>query len=136
MSSPRRFTILAALLVTAAVATGAAGCAGERVSGATKTEAALPAVAVVRAEIGTVESAIEISGNLAPEKRVDIRSKLPGTLDKVLVQLGDRVTEGQVLATLDGREIEAQVDAAVAAVAVARAGVDAADAAFQNAGQE
>jgi membrane fusion protein (multidrug efflux system) len=43
---------------------------------------------------------------------------------------------GQPLATLDRREIDAQVDAAVAAVAVVRASVDAADAAFQNAGQE
>ena len=46
------------------------------------------------------------------------------------------MTEGQTLATLDRREIDAQVDAAVAAVAVVRAGVDAADAAFENAGQE
>ena len=91
---------------------------------------------MVRADNGTLETAIELSGNLAPETRVDIRSKLPGTLDKVLVQLGAAVTEGQTLATLDRREIDAQVDAAVAAVAVVRAGVDAADAAFENAGQE
>ena len=136
MSNPRRFRLAAALAATAAVAVGAAGCAGEQASAAAAKDAPLPAVAVVRAEVGSVESAIELSGNLAPEKRVDIRSKLPGTLDNVLVQLGDSVTEGQVLATLDGREIEAQVDAAVAAVAVARAGVDAADATFQNAGQE
>jgi RND family efflux transporter MFP subunit len=139
MRSSRLFWILAVTVVTATVAVTTSGCAGERVSAtATETEkaAALPAVAVVRADNGTLETAIELSGNLAPETRVDIRSKLPGTLDKVLVQLGAMVTEGQTLATLDRREIDAQVDAAVAAVAVVRAGVDASDAAFDNAGQE
>jgi len=132
--------ILAVTVATATIAAGSSGCASERVSGATATEtkndAALPAVAVVRADNGTLETAIELSGNLAPETRVDIRSKLPGTLDKVLVLLGAAVTEGQTLATLDRREIDAQVDSAVAAVAVARASVDAAAASFENAGQE
>jgi RND family efflux transporter MFP subunit len=141
MRSSRLFWILAVTIATAAVAGVTSGCAGERVSAtATETDkdkdAALPAVAVVRADNGTLETAIELSGNLAPETRVDIRSKLPGTLDKVFVQLGAVVTEGQTLATLDRREIDAQVDAAVAAVAVVRAGVDASDAAFENAGQE
>ena len=136
MSSSRLFWIVAMTTAVAAAAVGASGCAGERVSGATRDEAPLPAVAVVRADHGTLESAIELSGNLVPETRVDIRSKLPGTLDQVLVQLGAAVTAGQTLATLDRREIDAQVDAAVAAVAVGRAGVDAADAAFENAAQE
>jgi len=139
MRSSKVFWILAVTIATATTAAFTSGCAGERVA-ATTTEAdnaaALPAVAVVRADNGTLETAIELSGNLVPETRVDIRSKLPGTLDKVFVQLGAAVTEGQTLATLDRREIDAQVDAAVAAVAVVRAGVDASDAAFENAGQE
>jgi membrane fusion protein (multidrug efflux system) len=141
MRSSRLFWIPAVVIATATVAGVTSGCAGERVSAtATETDkdkdATLPAVAVVRADNGTLETAIELSGNLAPETRVDIRSKLPGTLDKVFVQLGAAVTEGQTLATLDRREIDAQVDSAVAAVAVVRAGVDASDAAFENAGQE
>jgi RND family efflux transporter MFP subunit len=136
MRSSRVFWILAVTTAAATAAAGASGCASERVSGAAATEATLPAVTVVRADNGTLETAIEVSGNLAPETRVDIRSKLAGTLDTVPVQLGAAVTEGQTLATLDRREIDAQVDAAVAAVSVVRAGVDAADAAFENAGQE
>ena len=136
MRSSRVFWILAVTAAAATAAAGTSGCAGEQVAGAAATEATLPAVSVVRADTGTLETAIELSGNLAPETRVDIRSTLAGTLDKVLVQLGAAVTEGQTLATLDRREIDAQVDAAVAAVSVVRAGVDAADAAFENAGQE
>jgi len=138
MRSSRVLWILAVTTATALTAAGTSGCASGRASSAAATDkdAALPAVAVVRAEIGRLDTAIELSGNLAPETRVDIRSKLPGTLDKVFVQLGALVTEGQTLATLDRREIDAQVDAAVAAVAVVRAGVDASDAAFDNAGHE
>ena len=136
MRSSRVFWILAVTAAAATAAAGTSGCASERVAGAAATETTLPAVSVVRADNGTLETAIEMSGNLAPETRVDIRSTLAGTLDKVLVQLGAAVTEGQTLATLDRREIDAQVDAAVAAVSVVRAGVDAADAAYENGGQE
>ena len=136
MRSSRMYWSAALAAVVTVAAFSSAGCSGEKVSGATSAEATLPAVAVIKAETGTLESAIELSGNLAPETRVDIRSKLPGTLESVRVQLGDKVTEGQVLATLDRREIDAQVDAAVAAVAVVKAAAEAAEAAFENAAQE
>jgi len=51
----------------------------------------------------------------------------------VLVDIGGRVRAGQTVATLDAREIEAQVDAARAAVNVAKASVEAAEAALANA---
>jgi RND family efflux transporter MFP subunit len=93
-------------------------------------------VAVVRATTGTVETAVELSGNVTPQTRVNLHSKIGGTLDGVFVQLGDQVREGAVVATLDRREIDAQVDAAVATVNVARAGLDAAEAGLANAEQE
>lgn len=136
MRSPRLLWLMAGVAVIASAAIGTTACSGGKVEGATTAAAPLPAVAVIKAQTGALESAIELSGNLTAETRVEIRAKLPGTLDTVAVQLGDRVTEGQVLATLDRREIDAQVDAAVAAVNVVKAGVDAADAAFENAGQE
>jgi HlyD family secretion protein len=64
---------------------------------------------------------------------VAVHSKLPGTLATVTVQIGDRVRAGQAIATLDRREIEAQVDAAVASVNVARAGIESAEALLANA---
>ena len=136
MRSSKLFWMVAGVAVIAGAAVGTMGCSGQKVQSATTAAAPLPAVAVIRAQSGALESAIELSGTLMPETRVEIRSKLPGSLETVPVQLGDRVTEGQVLATLDRREIDAQVDSAVAAVAVSKAGVDAADAAFENAGQE
>jgi RND family efflux transporter MFP subunit len=116
----------------------AAACGGDSASAAAEspaTPALAPVVdvAVVRAATGTVESALEISGTLAAKTRVGIKPKLPGRLERILVDVGDRVTEGQVLATFDRREVDAQVDAGIAAIAVATASVDAAEAGLANA---
>ena len=68
-----------------------------------------------------------------PQTRVAVLAKLPGTLSRVAVDIGDRVRAGQVVAALDRREIDAQVDAATASVNVARAGVESAEAGLANA---
>jgi RND family efflux transporter MFP subunit len=90
-------------------------------------------VAVVPVTVGTIESALEISGTLAPRSRVGIKPKLPGRLERVLVDIGERVAAGQILATIDRGEVDAQVDAAVAAVGVAKASLDTADAGLGSA---
>ena len=99
------------------------------------TAAAAPVidVPVVKASVGTIEASLEISGTLTPRSRVAVKPKLPGTLEQVLVDIGDPVTMGQTIATLDRREIDAQVDASVAAVAVAKASLDSTEAALANA---
>ena len=90
----------------------------------------VPALTVGRADL---ESTLQISGNLVPQTRVAILAKLPGTLSRVAVQIGDRVRPGQTVAVMDRREIDAQVDAAVAAVNVAHAALESAEAALANA---
>ncbi len=129
-----RNVVLAVIVVVAATAPSA--CVSERSAAATEAPLPPPSVSVVRAAAGTIESVIEISGNLVAETRVAVHPKLGGTLEKVFVQLGDRVAEGAVLATIDRREIDTQVDAAAAAVNVARAALDAADAGLANAALE
>jgi RND family efflux transporter MFP subunit len=93
-------------------------------------------VAAVRATVGTIQSTLEISGTLAPRTRVGIKPKVPGRLERVLVDIGDRVAVGQVVATLDRRELDAQVDAATAQIGVAQATIESADAALANATSE
>jgi HlyD family secretion protein len=90
-------------------------------------------VAVVRATVGTIESTLEISGTLAARSRVGVKPKLPGRLERVKVDIGDRVNAGQIVATLDRGEVDAQVDAAVAAVGVANAALESAEAGLANA---
>ena len=90
----------------------------------------VPAITVGVADL---ESTLQVSGNLAPQTRVAIMARLPGTLSRMSVQVGDRVRQGQTVATLDRREIDAQVDAAKAAVAVTHAALESAEAALANA---
>lgn len=113
----------------------AAGCRGgeSTASAATPAPALTVDVPAVPASIADLESSLQLSGSLAPQSRVAVHAKLPGTLSSVRVQIGDRVREGDVVATLDRREIDAQVDAASAAVNVARAGLESAEAALANA---
>ena len=109
-------------------------------SAAPEANAPVPTPAIdvqaVRAQSGTIEAALELSGNLAPRARVGIKPRVPGALERVLVDIGASVREGQTVATIDRREIDAQADAAEATVNVAKAGVDAADAALSNAAIE
>jgi RND family efflux transporter MFP subunit len=90
-------------------------------------------VPALKVGLADLESTLQISGNLVPQTRVGVMAKLPGTLSSVSVDIGDRVRRGQVVALLDRREIDAQVDAAAAAVNVAKAGVESADASLANA---
>ena len=82
------------------------------------------------------ESTLEISGNLLPQTRVSIFPKQPGTVSRVTVEIGDRVRAGQPVAFMDRRDIDAQVDAATAALNVAHAGLESAEAALANANVE
>ena len=116
----------------------AAACGGGESTASAAAATAEPRldVAAVAARTADLESTLQISGSLVPRTRVAVHAKLPGTLAGVAVQIGDRVRAGQVIATIDRREIDAQVDAAEAAVNVARAGVDAAAASLANAALE
>jgi RND family efflux transporter MFP subunit len=130
----RSACVLPLILFAAIVA---AGCGGSSTAAEAAPDAAVAApvvdVPVVTATVGPVESALEISGTLTPRSRVAVKPKLPGTLEAVLVDIGDPVTMGQTIATIDRREIDAQVDAAVAAVAVAKAALENAEAGLANA---
>jgi RND family efflux transporter MFP subunit len=96
-------------------------------------EATIADVPVVKATVGTVESTLEISGALAPRSRVAVKPKLPGTIERMFVDIGDAVAMGQTIATIDRREIDAQVDSAVASVAVATAALENAEAGLASA---
>lgn len=125
-----------AIILSSSLFVTACGSSSTTAAAAPEGAAAAPAVIdvpVVTATVGTIESALEISGTLTPRSRVPVKPKLPGTIDRILVDIGDAVSAGQTIATIDRREIDAQVDAAVAAVAVAKAALDTADAALANA---
>jgi len=118
-----------------ALAAGACG-SSEAVSAKAASEPAAVDVPAVETVVADIAQTLVISGSLAPQTRGDVRPKMPGRLERVSVNIGERVSAGQVVATLDAREIDAQVDAADAAVNVARAALASAEAALSNASLE
>jgi len=129
-----RISVVALILGSSLIA---AGCgASTTTEAAPETTAPMPAVvdvATVTATTGAIEAALEISGTLTPLSRVAVKPKLPGTIERMLVDIGDAVTKGQTIATIDRREIDAQADAAVATVAVGKAALETAEASLANA---
>lgn len=61
------------------------------------------------------------TGTLESESEVNIRAEVPGRILRLLVDEGDRVARGQVVAELDPREADSQVALARAELATARA---------------
>jgi len=137
MSRSARFAVLgSAVILSSSLFVTACGSSSTTAEAAPDTAAAaitLIDVPVVTATASPIESSLEISGTLTPRSRVPVKPKLPGTIDRIMVDIGDAVSAGQTIAIIDRREIDAQVDAAVAAVAVAKASLDASEAALANA---
>jgi membrane fusion protein (multidrug efflux system) len=99
----------------------AAGCGkhgGEEVS----TEPASPPVAVVteQVQVQPLWDEEEVVGNVEAAQRSVLSAKVTGVIDAVNVAPGAKVTRGQVLATIDAREIKARLDSALAAQDQAR----------------
>jgi RND family efflux transporter MFP subunit len=130
----RQFAAVVILGSSVAVAACGASTTTEAApENATPPAAAVVDVTTVTATTGAIESALEISGTLTPLSRVAVKPKLPGTIERMMVDIGDAVTMGQTIATIDRREIDAQADAVVASVSVGKAALETAEAALANA---
>jgi membrane fusion protein, multidrug efflux system len=77
-------------------------------------------------------SRLEILGELRPQASVDVMSRVSGRLRELLVEGGDGVRSGQLLAVVDDEDLRQQIQRAEAAVLVARAGVNRERATLQN----
>ena len=76
---------------------------------------------VALVEMRELQRTLSISGSLSPLLQSTVRAKVPGDVQKVLVREGDRVAEGQVIATIDTADLRARVDAQLAALEETRA---------------
>ncbi len=91
---------------------GIAGCSGRGADQVTLT--------TVPARSGQIAKAVAISGVLTPDQSVSIFSKVSGQVQTVGVDVGDRVRSGQLLAQIDTKELNAQLQQAQAAVQAVR----------------
>jgi RND family efflux transporter MFP subunit len=93
----------------------ACGCGG-----GAKTNAANPAdaphVAVVQAKRGDISNTLEIDSELEPFQEVSVYAKVSGYIQKLNVDWGTHVKQGQLLAVLEVPELQQQIEADQASV--------------------
>ena len=72
---------------------------------------------------GDVARSVVATGKIQPILKVEVKSKASGIVEKLYVDINDRVKKGQLLAQLDQQEILAQVNAQRAQLTAAEANV-------------
>ena len=65
---------------------------------------------LAKVEKGDLAKSVVATGKVEPITKVEVKSKASGIVKKLLVDAGDKVKKGQLLAQLDKLEIEAQVE--------------------------
>lgn len=89
------------------------------------------AVEIQPVETGLIRDVGQFSGTLIPKSQFVVAPKVSGKLKKLYVNIGDRVTKGQVVAQLDDEEYQQQVAQAEADLRVARANFEEARSALE-----
>jgi RND family efflux transporter MFP subunit len=121
-----RITVLVAIVVVVggAFAFGYArqrSAHGETAPAGAKTEA--PLVEVMKPHVLSSDRALALPGTVRPLEETKIYARVTGYVRTWKVDIGDKVTAGQLLAEIDTPEVDAQLSQARAQLAVARAAV-------------
>jgi HlyD family secretion protein len=88
---------------------------------------------LAKVEKGDLAKSVVATGKVEPITKVEVKSKASGIVKKLLVDAGDRVKKGQLLAQLDKEEISAQVAQSHAGLQAAQASLKSAEADFERA---
>lgn len=81
-------------------------------------------VAIVEVKHTLVPIRVEVTGQVAPIFQATLSSRIQGTIDKLLVREGTKVSKGQLLIQLDSRDLQADLARAHAEVENAKAHLD------------
>jgi macrolide-specific efflux system membrane fusion protein len=117
LSTKRRALILNGAL--GVLLLGGAGVAYASLNGGSSAEVAPQTTRVTR---GTVLSAVSASGSVESARTRSLSFGASGTVEKIYVESGDKVTKGQILARIDDTAAQESVDAAAAGLSAAEDG--------------
>lgn len=123
--SSNKMTLLAGALGLAAAAL-LAGCGGgskPEAHPANAPEKAPVRVTVTKAAKETWPAGVELTGTVRARTTTDVAARAMGYIRELRPQTGDRVTEGQVIAIIDSRDLDAGVKQAEAAETEARSAI-------------
>jgi RND family efflux transporter MFP subunit len=107
------------LMTVAIVVSAAALLSCARNGGANTPEATtapLPTVAVVKVSRADLSSNLVLTAEFEPFQEIDVMAKVSGYIREINVDIGDRVHEGQLLATLEIPEMQDDLTRASAAI--------------------
>jgi HlyD family secretion protein len=106
-------------VVLAVIVIGAAVALARMVSGTS-----IDPNKIAKVTRGDVARSVVATGKIQPITKVEVKSKASGIVEKLFVDINNKVRKGQPLAELDKQEITAEVEAQRAQLAAARANVD------------
>jgi len=69
-------------------------------------------VKIIRPVIGSIRTTISGNGTVLPKNRLEIKPPVNGRIERILIQEGDKVKTGQILAWMSSTERAALLDAA------------------------
>lgn len=95
---------------------------------ATSSSTKIDPTKIATIEQGDLAQSVVATGKIQPITKVEVKSKASGIVKKELVDAGDRVKAGQVLAELDKEELQAQVRGDEAQLTAAEANLRASEA--------
>jgi len=131
VTSSRGWTVKALIAALLAAIIGAVVWAAMRDPAVTPSATAsapppleLASVDVATVELQTLSRSLPLSGSMAPIVQATLKSKVGGEVELVPLREGQDVREGEVLARIDTRNLQAQYDRQLAAVERARADLD------------
>jgi RND family efflux transporter MFP subunit len=114
----RRCLLIAAACIPLAAITSCSRSGGAEASqGVMET----PIVAVVKATRADLASDLVLTAEFEPFQEIDVMAKVSGYIKEIKVDIGDRVQEGQLLATLEIPEMQDDLTRAAAAIEEANA---------------
>jgi membrane fusion protein, macrolide-specific efflux system len=105
LTATKRKKIIAGVILAVLIGGGLYWYTGA--AGAPKRDVLVP-ITVTR---GTVEALVTAQGKLEAKQYVDVGTQVSGQLKAIHVDIGDTVTKGQLLAEIDPRVYQAQVEA-------------------------
>jgi RND family efflux transporter MFP subunit len=119
MSDMIRHYLQRPLMTVATVVSAATLLSCARNGGANTQEATaapMPTVAVVKVTRADLSSNLVLTAEFEPFQEIDVMAKVSGYIREINVDIGDRVHEGQLLATLEIPEMQDDLTRAAAAI--------------------
>ena len=102
----RNKTIGAVLAAVLPGVMAASGCSRPGAAAATAATGERPSVAVTRIARGDLAQTLTLAAEFRPYQEIEVHAKVAGYLKSISVDVGDRVTAGQLLAVLEIPELQ------------------------------